>query len=173
MRQARSLRLRSHRRRVLQVRRKRRVLLALEPQALQRVRQLAEQAQRKPAIPVPDRLARRAFATALTLVLPWLRSELSRQRLAEPESRTVARLLNHLRSQSLNLRLDRVYRDGYDDDGACVLDRRCCRRQSLADPRGRFASDVDHRLVQNCLLRCVGLVADEVLAHPRLLERLR
>ena len=122
---------------------------------------------------MPDRLARRAFATALTLALPWLRAESLRQRLAEPESRTVARLLNHLRSQSLNLRLDRAYRDGYDDDGACVLDHRCSRRQSLAALLGRFASDVDHRLVQNCLLRCVGLVADEVLAQPRLLERPR
>jgi hypothetical protein len=67
--------------RVLQVQRTRQVPLGLEPQASRQVQQLTEQpqqpeqAQRKPAIPVPDRLARRAFATALTLALPPLTVE--------------------------------------------------------------------------------------------------
>jgi hypothetical protein len=110
--------------------------------------QQPEQAPRKPVTVVLHRLAQRESAKVLQRHVPWGHFELRHQRLSEREALLVARLVNHLRSQSLNLRLDHACHDGYDDDGVCVLDRRCCRLQNRVGLLDRFADAVGRRFAR-------------------------
>ena len=110
---------------------------------------LAEPVQRRLVIPELHKSGPRAFAKALQQETPRRQREALPHRQFERVLLRVAHLTSHLRSQSLNLRPDRVCHDGYDDDGVCALDHRDrCLRQRRAGLRGRFAGDVDHRLVQ-------------------------